>query len=55
MSIAAQILLARRKLENWLLWILVDMVAIGLYSSRDLQLDRPRSTSSVLVLLSSSA
>ena len=36
-SIAAQILLARRKLENWMLWILVDVVAIGLYWSRGLQ------------------
>lgn len=36
-SIAAQILLARRKLENWVLWILVDAVAIGLYWSRGLQ------------------
>jgi nicotinamide mononucleotide transporter len=35
-SVAAQILLARRKLENWVLWIVVDMVAIGLYWSRDL-------------------
>lgn len=36
-SIAAQILLALRKLENWPVWILVDVVAIGLYSSRGLQ------------------
>ena len=35
-SIAAQILLARRKLENWPVWILVDIVAIGLYWSRGL-------------------
>lgn len=35
-SVAAQILLARRKLENWVLWIVVDVVAIGLYWSRDL-------------------
>jgi nicotinamide mononucleotide transporter len=35
-SISAQILLARRKLENWPVWILVDVVAIGLYWSRDL-------------------
>ena len=35
-SVAAQILLARRKLENWVLWIVVDIVAIGLYWSRDL-------------------
>jgi nicotinamide mononucleotide transporter len=36
-SISAQILLARRKLENWPVWILVDVVAIGLYWSRGLQ------------------
>ncbi len=36
-SISAQILLARRKLENWPVWILVDVVAIGLYWGRGLQ------------------
>ena len=35
-SIAAQILMARRRIENWLLWILVDAIAIGLYASRGL-------------------
>ena len=45
-SVAAQILLARRKLENWVLWILVDVVAIGLYWSRDLHY-----TSGLYVLL----
>ena len=35
-SIAAQILLARRRIENWVLWILVDMVAIFLFWSRGL-------------------
>jgi nicotinamide mononucleotide transporter len=35
-SIAAQILLSRQKLENWLLWIAVDLVAICVYASRDL-------------------
>lgn len=37
-SVAAQILLAQRRIENWLLWIAVDVLAIGLYWSRDLQL-----------------
>ena len=37
MSIGAQILMARRYLENWLVWIAVDIVAIGLYWSRDLR------------------
>jgi len=35
-SIAAQILMARRRIENWVLWILVDFVAIGLFWSRGL-------------------
>ena len=37
-SIAAQILLVRRKIENWMGWIAVDVVAILLYASRDLWL-----------------
>jgi nicotinamide mononucleotide transporter len=35
-SIAAQILMAQRRIENWVLWILIDMVAIGLFASRGL-------------------
>nr|WP_295669025.1 nicotinamide riboside transporter PnuC [Sphingomonas sp.] len=35
-SIAAQILLSRQKLENWILWIAVDAVAIGLYAAKGL-------------------
>ena len=35
-SISAQILMARRMIENWVLWILVDLVAVGLYFSRNL-------------------
>lgn len=31
MSFAATILMMRRKLENWVLWILVDIIAVGLY------------------------
>ena len=30
-SVVAQLLLARRRLENWLLWIAVDCVAVPLY------------------------
>jgi nicotinamide mononucleotide transporter len=37
-SIAAQILLARRLIENWVLWILVDVAAIGLYLVKGLML-----------------
>jgi nicotinamide mononucleotide transporter len=36
LSVTAQILLARRKLENWVLWIAVDVIAIPLYWSRGL-------------------
>lgn len=35
-SVAAQILQSRRKVESWVLWILVDVVAIGLFWSREL-------------------
>lgn len=45
-SVAAQILLARRYLENWVLWILVDIVAIPLFAVRGLWL-----TSGVYVIL----
>lgn len=37
-SIAAQILLSLRRIENWVLWVLIDVVAIGLYIARDLPL-----------------
>lgn len=37
-SIAAQILLAKRKIENWALWIAVDIAAIGLYAAKSLWL-----------------
>ena len=37
-SVAAQILLARRVLENWVLWIAVDAGAIALYAARGLYL-----------------
>ena len=35
-SISAQILMARRAIDNWTAWILVDVVAVGLYFSRNL-------------------
>jgi nicotinamide mononucleotide transporter len=37
-SVAAQLLLVRRMIENWLAWIAVDVLAIGLYWSRGLHL-----------------
>ncbi|CAM3174939.1 MULTISPECIES: nicotinamide riboside transporter PnuC [Sphingomonas] len=37
-SVAAQILLARRRLENWLLWVAVDLSSIALYAVKGLTL-----------------
>jgi len=37
-SLVAQYLLSRRKLENWLLWIAVDVVYVGMYWHRGLAL-----------------
>jgi nicotinamide mononucleotide transporter len=37
-SIAAQILMAQRKLENWWLWIAVDCASIPLYAAKALSL-----------------
>lgn len=37
-SVSAQILMARRFLENWTLWIAVDAVAIGVYATKGLML-----------------
>jgi nicotinamide mononucleotide transporter len=35
-SVAAQLLLSLRRIENWILWIAVDTVAIGLFLWRSL-------------------
>ncbi len=35
-SVAAQILLAYRRVENWVLWLLIDVAAVGLYINRGL-------------------
>lgn len=37
-SIAAQILLSFRRIENWVLWVMIDVVAVGLYLNRGLPL-----------------
>jgi nicotinamide mononucleotide transporter len=36
-SIGAQILLAYRRIENWVLWVVIDLVSIMLYIYRDLE------------------
>jgi nicotinamide mononucleotide transporter len=36
LSVAAQILQSRRRVESWILWIAVDVLAIGLFLSRGL-------------------
>jgi len=51
-SISAQILMARRMIENWAVWILVDIVAVALYFSRQLY---PTSALYLLFLLLSVA
>lgn len=38
MSVSAQFLLSFRRIENWLLWIVIDVVSIALYLMRDLHL-----------------
>ena len=37
-SLAAQVLLSRRNLENWLLWVGVDVAYVGMYWHRSLYL-----------------
>lgn len=38
LSLSAQFLLDRKKLENWVLWIFVDVFSIGVYNARGLYL-----------------
>lgn len=37
-SVVAQVLLSYRRIENWVLWIVIDVGAIALYIARDLHL-----------------
>ena len=37
LSIAAQVMMAKRRLENWTFWIAVDVLAIGLFWAKDLK------------------
>jgi nicotinamide mononucleotide transporter len=36
LSLVAQFLLSRKVLENWLFWIVVDVLAVGVYLAKDL-------------------
>jgi nicotinamide mononucleotide transporter len=36
LSLVAQFLLSRKVLENWILWIAVDVLAIGVYAAKEL-------------------
>ena len=38
LSLIAQYLLNRKRLENWLVWIVADIIYIGLYAHKDLYL-----------------
>ena len=37
LSVVAQFLMSRRRLESWVVWIIVDLLAIGLFWAKDLQ------------------
>ncbi len=37
-SLIAQIFLARKVMENWLIWIFVDIIYVGVYIAKDLHL-----------------
>ncbi|MHB1179957.1 MAG: nicotinamide riboside transporter PnuC [Daejeonella sp.] len=37
-SLVAQIFLARKVMENWLIWIFVDLIYVGVYIAKDLDL-----------------
>lgn len=37
-SLVAQIFLARKVMENWLIWIFVDIIYVGVYLAKDLNL-----------------
>jgi nicotinamide mononucleotide transporter len=36
-SLAAQVLMARKVLENWLIWVFVDIIYVVIYSVKDLE------------------
>ena len=38
MSFIAQYLIARKKIENWLIWMVVNVVYVGIYAYKELYL-----------------
>jgi nicotinamide mononucleotide transporter len=36
LSVIAQVFMTRKILENWILWIVVDVVSVGIYSYKSL-------------------
>ncbi len=38
LSVAAQTLMTRKRIEHWFLWIAADVVSVPLFASRDLML-----------------
>lgn len=38
LSIVAQVMLGKKKLENWILWIVADIIYVGLYFHKELYL-----------------
>lgn len=38
LSVIAQVMLSRKRLENWYVWILVDVLSVGMYWYKDLHL-----------------
>jgi nicotinamide mononucleotide transporter len=38
LSLVAQVLLARKLVENWILWIIVDVLGVGVYFAKQLYL-----------------
>lgn len=38
LSIVAQVMLGKKKLENWILWVVADIIYVGLYYHKELYL-----------------
>jgi nicotinamide mononucleotide transporter len=38
MSLLAQWMIAKKKIENWIIWIIADLIYVGMYIYKDLYL-----------------